>query len=169
MSILGSNGDFVFFEGFLIKPHEAGFVHVLEEHDIVFVGDIFSLGVVFAVHAKLRWIAALMFVGAEIHAYLRREFVFVREGFAHRCSFFDMEQAHFQALLIVLLFLFLFGRGIVAVCFAFGIGTAVFSSRFTVGSRVCFRSGSCLPDRCRGWEQKRLLQKWGSLLGGSFC
>ncbi len=73
---------------------------MLEERDLVLIGDVLPIGVVLPILAELMGVVALLLMGIEIYAnagtVIQR--ALIRQCFGGRSPLFDMEQTHLEAL-----------------------------------------------------------------------
>ncbi len=66
VSIFGCDCDLVLFECLRIKPHEARAVHVFQKGDLVAVGNVFPIGVMFTILTESLGMVALPFVATKV-------------------------------------------------------------------------------------------------------
>jgi hypothetical protein len=80
VSKLGSDDNFMLFEGLGVKPHHAQLLHVLEKNGTIFLGYIFPVGIMFPVLAEQVIEVALPLVAAKIKADPVLEGTLLRQG-----------------------------------------------------------------------------------------
>ncbi len=101
MSVLVRDCSFVLLKSCCIKPHEARAVHVLQKDKLIFIGHVLPISMMFAVLAQLVREVAFFLLGAEAQTDSSTilQQCLVQEGLGCGSPFFDMKDAHLQALI----------------------------------------------------------------------